>query len=293
MSNRLPLVVLLVGLGLLYPMQRWTDATAEREAVSEETLYFSSGQTVKKLSFGLHALAADIYWIRTVQYFGEKLMSTGKPLSSATSEIRMDLLAPLLKIVVTLDPGHIRAYRFGAIFLPERDIPAAIELLEMGIERNPTQWRLYQDLGYIYWQSGDYAKASDCYERGGAIEGAGFWMRDMAGLLKIKGGSRDVARQIYIRYLESDDQSIRNQARQRLNQLRLLDELDSLNTLLANYKVETGSCPQSFRVLASRLHALGLTFNQEMKPVDPDDFPYVIDSATCTATQAAESTVPR
>jgi tetratricopeptide (TPR) repeat protein len=285
--------MMIAGLALLYPMQRWIDSTTKRQVLSEETLYFSSGQTIKKLSFGLHPLVADIYWIRTVQYFGQKLLSTGKPISSNTADIQMDLLAPLLKIVVTLDPGHIRAYRFGAIFLPERDLPAAIELLQMGIEKNPKAWRLYQDLGYIYWQSGDYERASEYYERGGNIEGAAFWMRDMAGLLKIKGGSRDVAREIYTQYLESEDQSIRNQARQRLNQLNMLDELDAINALFAKHKAETGSCPQSFRVLASRLHALGLTLNQELVPVDPDDYPYVLDSSACIAKQALDSTVPR
>ena len=285
--------MMLAGLGLLYPLQRWIDSTTTRAVISEETLYFSSGETIKKLSFGLHGLAADIYWIRTVQYFGQKVLSTGKPISANTADIQMDLLAPLLKIVVTLDPGHIRAYRFGAIFLPERDLPAAIELLEMGIQKNPKAWRLYQDLGYIYWQSGDYQKASEYYERGGNIEGAAFWMRDMSGLLKIKGGSRDVARQIYNRYLESEDQSIRNQAKQRLNQLNMLDELDAINALLAKYKAETGSCPQSFRILASRLHALGLTLNQELMPVDPGDFAYDLDSSTCTAKQAIASPVPR
>ena len=285
--------MMLAGLGLLYPMQSWLDSTTTREVISEESLYFSSGKTIRKLSLGLDALVADIYWIRTVQYFGGKLLSSHRTLSSDTRKIRMDLLAPLLKIIVTLDPSHIRAYRFGAIFLPERDMPAAIELLEMGIDKNPAEWHLYQDIGYIYWQSGDYEKASEYYERGGQIEGAAFWMQDMAGLLKIKGGSRDVARQIYARYLESDDQSVRNQATQRLNQLKMLDELDAINDLLQKHKAATGSCPQSFRVLAARLQALGFTFNQEMKPVDPDDFPYSLDTATCTAKQAVESTVPR
>ena len=72
----------------------------------------------------------------------------------------MELLAPLLDIVVTLDPHHIAAYRFGAIFLPERDRAAAINLLERGIKANPTAWRLYQDIAYIYWQEGDYTQAA-------------------------------------------------------------------------------------------------------------------------------------
>src|SRR5688572_6237278 len=151
-----PKVILVVGLSLLYPMQRWIDRTSPRPTVNEEALYFSSPKNIKKMSLGLEGLAADIYWIRTVQYFGRKLVESGKPLSSgATRDLRMDLLAPLLNIVVTLDPQHVPAYRFGAMFLPERDLPAAVDLVERGIRENPNQWRLYQDLAYIYWQAGN------------------------------------------------------------------------------------------------------------------------------------------
>jgi tetratricopeptide (TPR) repeat protein len=245
------------------------------------------------MSVGLHGIVADVYWIRAVQYFGGKLRSTGRPLSPDTSKIRMDLLAPLLKIIVTLDPAHIPAYRFGAIFLPERDMPAAIELLEKGIAENPNEWRLYQDIGYIHWQEGDYAKASEYYERGGEIEGAAWWMRDLGGVMKIKGGSREVARHIYTQYVESEDENIRNQATLRLRQLDMLDELDAINGLLARYKEQTGQCPPSLRVLAQRLHSMGLTLNDERDPIDPHQFPYAYDPTTCTASQSLESSVPR
>src|SRR5689334_15239482 len=157
MRKTIPILILLSGLGLLYPMQRHIDQTLPQEVISDETLYLS-GDTVKRLSLGMEGLAADIYWMRTVQYFGGKLMANRESnanAGAATANIRMDLLAPLLNIVVTLDPHHISAYRFGAIFLPERDLPAAIALLEKGIRENPNEWRLYQDIGYINWQAGN------------------------------------------------------------------------------------------------------------------------------------------
>src|SRR5205085_854694 len=155
MKRMIPILILAAGLGLLYPMQRHIDGSSPQEIVSDETLYLS-GDTVKRMSLGMEGLAADIYWIRTVQYFGGKLIDSGQPLSAAaTANVRMDLLAPLLNVVVTLDPHHIPAYRFGAIFLPERDLPAAIALLEKGIQENPNEWRLYQDIGYINWQAGN------------------------------------------------------------------------------------------------------------------------------------------
>jgi tetratricopeptide (TPR) repeat protein len=294
MKPIIPLSILLVGLSLLYPMQRWMDTSMPREVVSQESLYFASGEKIKKMSLGLDAIIGDIYWIRTIQYFGRKFIASGQPISmNSTKDIKMELLAPLLDIVVKLDPQNIAAYRFGAIFLPERDLPAAVNLLERGIKENPKAWRLYQDMGYIYWQAGDYSQAADWYERGGQIEGAYWWMRDMAGVMRIKGGSREVAWEIYSRYAESDDPKIREQAIGRLKQLRALPDLDIINALLAEYKKQTGSCPESLKPFAGKLRAAQLNLNKEGLPVDSEGFAYSLDVTNCKAEIAFDSPIPR
>ena len=294
MKRTLPISVILLGLGLLYPMQRWIDDAVPREVISEESLYFSSGETIRKMSLGHESLAADIYWIRAVQYFGNKVLASGQSVASNdTRKIKMELLPPLLDIIVKLDPHHIPAYRFGAIFLPERDFPAAVGLLERGIEENPNEWRLYQDLGYIYWQAGEYEKAANYYEQGSEIPGVPYWMRDMAGFMRIKGGSRETARAIYQQYAESEDKQIRAQAVGRLKQLQALDELDVINGLLAEYKKETGRCAETLRLFAGRLHTARLTLNREGLPVDPYGIAYVLDAANCKADIALDSPIPR
>jgi hypothetical protein len=118
-------------------------------------------------------------------------------------------------------------------------------------------------------------------------------MRDLAGLMKIKGGSREAARAVYSTYLTSDDQNVRAQAVERLKQLRSLDELDAINALLARYKEQTGACPSDIRVLASRLRPMNLTVNDDSMPVDPNGFAYAYNAARCKAELAWESTVPR
>jgi tetratricopeptide (TPR) repeat protein len=294
MKTALPASIILIGLVSLYPLQRWIDRTWPREAISDETLYFSNGETIKRMSLGLESLAADIYWIRTVQYFGRKLLESDSPVSVAsTRNLRMDLLAPLLNIVVTLDPHHIPAYRFGAIFLPDHDLNAAIALLERGIRENPEKWRLYQDLGYIYWQMGDFNKAAEVIERGAGMEGAPWWMRDLAGVMRIRGGSREVARRIYLDYANDEDQNIRAQAIERLKQLRSLDEIDLINARLARYREQTGHCPESLRELSQLLRQAGLTLNEELLPVDPNGFAYVLDQAKCQAQLSPNSTILR
>ena len=303
MKRMIPIAILVSGLGLLYPMQRHIDQAMPQEIISDETLYLS-GDTVKRLSLGMEGLAADVYWIRTVQYFGGKLIDSNLPLSAAaTANVRMDLLAPLLNVVVTLDPHHIPAYRFGAIFLPERDLPAAIALLEKGIQENPNEWRLYQDIGYINWQAGNkvhgderaafYAKAAEWYDKGGKVPGAMWWMRDLAGYMRIAGGSREAAYAIYSTYLNSDDDNIRKQAALRMKQLRALGEMDAINELLTRYKAQTGQCLTDLRQFAPQLRAMKLTLNDEQQPVDPDGVAYELKADKCKVELAWESQIPR
>ena len=78
MKRSIPVTIIALGLAAIYPMQRWIDSTAPRDLVSEEALYISSGETIKKMSLGLEGLAADVYWIRTVQYFGRKILEEGE-----------------------------------------------------------------------------------------------------------------------------------------------------------------------------------------------------------------------
>jgi tetratricopeptide (TPR) repeat protein len=292
-GNAIRIGIVVVGIGLLYPFQRWIDSTSPGDPLGDESLYISSGTALKKWSLGLDGLVSDVYWIRTVQYFGRKLVENGRPPSPYTADIRMDLLAPFLNIVVTLDPQHVSAYRFGAIFLPDRDPQAAIDLLERGIAENPQEWRLEQDLGFIYWHLGDFEKASESYERGSKVAGAPAWMRDMVGLMKMKGGSRATARSVYSQYLESDDANVRDQAIARLSQIQSLDEMDAINSLLLSYKEKAGACPASLRVLASRMIAMGLTLSDEMAPLDPAGIPYVLNDETCKVELNHQSPVPK
>ncbi len=291
-KNRIPVAVILIGLGLMYPLRKWVDAGAYRPAVSEESLYFASGKTIKKMSLGLDSVVADVYWIRTLQYFGRKLLER-KVRSTSIRGMRMDLLAPLLNIVVDLDPGNIPAYRFGAIFLPDLDPNQAIDLLDRGIRDNPDEWRLYQDLGYIYWQMGDYKKAAEVYQAGSEIKDAKWWMRDIAGVMRMKGGGRDTARRIYSTYLKDDNDIIRRQAEQRIKQLDALDELDVINEVILQFKQRLGYCPLDLRQLAPRLRAAGLRLNGESFPIDPDGYPYILNKENCTAEIAWESAIPR
>src|SRR5437763_1669302 len=128
----------------------------------EDIVYISSPKLLKRLSLGYDGLLADVYWTRAVQYYGGKHHTGGG---------RYELLWPLLNITTQLDPHLIPAYEFGATFLSQKQSndtagsAKAIELVEYGIQNNPDNWRLYYDLGYIYYDLKDYHGAADAFER--------------------------------------------------------------------------------------------------------------------------------
>ena len=51
-------------------VQARVDAALGDFRAQDEVLYLWSGEQVKRLVPGFENLAADIYWLRTVQYFG-------------------------------------------------------------------------------------------------------------------------------------------------------------------------------------------------------------------------------
>jgi hypothetical protein len=203
------ILTLICSLGLSTTAQLWLDAQPRVFPKTEESLYLTSGEALKHASLGFDGLAADLYWIRAIQYFGGKLEQQRATME--TIDLReMPLLEPLLEMTVELDPHHIAAYRFGAFFLYGIDPQKAASFAQQGIRNNPGDWRLYQDLGFIYWRMGRYREASDEYLNGSGIVGAPVWMKAMAAKMLENGGDRETAKEMFRRLCEgSDDRFIK------------------------------------------------------------------------------------
>src|SRR6476660_2191398 len=175
--------------------------------VTAESLYLTSGKTARRLAVGYTALAADLYWIRAIQYFGGRRMLFEHPAGphpAAASEKDFELLYPLLDVTTSLDPRFNIAYRFGSIFLAEAPpggagrADLAIALLEKGLRERPDKWEYMQDIGFVhYWWRGDYQAAADCFARAAEIEGAPWWLKSLAATTLIEGGDRRTSRTMW------------------------------------------------------------------------------------------------
>lgn len=236
------------------------------EATLEEVLYISSPKLIKRLSLGYDGLAADIYWTRAVQYFGGKHHVGAK---------QYELLAPLLEITTALDPHLLVAYEFGANFLspqkpngagmPER----AVQLVENGIRANPDEWKLYYDLGFIYYlELHDYAKAADAFERGSTRPGAHPFLRILAANMAQHAGEIEMARMLWVTTYEStSDQNIKANAKAHLKALQAENDVTQLEKMVNNYREVRGKLPASFAEMADAGMIQGV-------PLDPTGHPY-------------------
>ena len=262
-----------------------------------------NGSRLKGFALGMEGLIADWYWVRSLQYIGDKMIKSGSDFQNIDdlSVLNPRLLYPYLETATDLDPHFIAAYSYGAIVLPAIDPTKAIAITEKGIANNPNEWRLYQHLGYIYWRIGNYEKAAATYEKGSEIADAAPFMKMMAASMLTEGGSRDTSRKIFQRMLDdSDDQNIRLTMTLHLNEIDSLDERATIDAALADFRQKTGRCASSLNEIFPMLRGIRLPGERDFRIdaanrlVDPTDAPYLLDKENCRAALDLEHTkLPR
>ncbi len=153
------LLLLIVPLGFegIWRLQHSIDAQRAALGQERDDVLLRSGKLLKVMSLEYAPLLADIYWTRVVQYYGNK---------HVRKDANLELLWPLLDITTMLDPNLLVAYRFGAAFLSQAAPGGAgrpdlaVQLIQRGIQANPEYWRLYEDLGFVYYfDMKDYQRA--------------------------------------------------------------------------------------------------------------------------------------
>ena len=213
-------------------------------AVAQQALYVRSSNALRRMSLGYTGLLADIYWTRSVQYFGEQH-------HNGSGEYR--LLAPLLEITTELDPKLLPAYEFGANFLAPKPpggagLPAeALALIKYGIEHNPNQWRLYYNLGFLYYtELKDYAKAAETFKQGAALPVTNEFMPILAARMAQHAGEFETARMLWMTtYQNSTEGPIRQNAVEHLVALQVDEEVTHLEQVVEKYREQTGRLPSS------------------------------------------------
>jgi len=261
-------VAMLAGFVCVWRLQASVDAERTELRLEDDELALRSPAVMKKLSLEYAPLMGAIYWTRAVQYFGGKHQEHNQ---------NLDQLWPLLDIATTLDPNLLVAYRFGATFLsdtPPRGAgqpDRAVELLERGLKANPDSWRLYQDLGNVYYfDQKNYLKASQAFEAGSRNPDAPPFMKIMAAKIAAEGESLETSYALWLDiYQTSTDANLRKNAEEHLRLVKMAMDLRMLNRIAGVYEQRTKQ--RAWRI--SELAEVGLLTGQ---PLDPSGFPYVL-----------------
>jgi tetratricopeptide (TPR) repeat protein len=251
--------------------------------VEEDAVYITSGSAVRRLSGAYDALAADLYWIRAIQYYGSAKSRLAAqpagpeppPMLAAVEPKEYSQLYALLDITTTLDPRFDIAYRFGAVFLAEAypagagRLDLAVKLLEKGIAARPDKWEYMQDIGFVYyWFAHDYSRAAAWFEKSSEVPGAPGWLKGLAATTLAQGGDRQSSRRMWQAILETSDvEWLRNSAQRVLLQLQTLDEMEAIQSKLDDLAKVRGGPFEDWATVARARVFPGI-------PVDPSSTPY-------------------
>jgi hypothetical protein len=265
------LVAIALLLAVAVGLQRWRDRGWTPYEPATPVMWLQAGPAIKRAALGFDSLLADLYWIRSVVYFGRQGLSK-------SPDKNYDLLYPMLDLVTTLDPRFSVAYRFGAIFLSEPppngpgQSKLAVSLLERGVAYSPHKWEYLHDIAFVhYWHERDFERGAQALERASTLPGAPIWLKSTAAQMHSQQGNRESARRLWSQIREtSDSDRLRATAELRLLQFDTMDVMDRLDQVLTRAQQMSGRVPATWRDVV----ALGLLRGI---PIDATGVPFEID----------------
>jgi hypothetical protein len=157
----------------------------------ESYMYIPSGNFLKPLTFGFNQVIADYFWIKTVGYFGEHLMS----------DRHYPWLYHMLDLVTTLDPQFIWPYYFGGITLSleAHQVEQSNLILKKAIHYYPDNWRFLFFLGFNYWYHDNNLLMAATYLKRAALQpNAPHYLKTFPARLYSEAGQQDAAIQFLL-----------------------------------------------------------------------------------------------
>lgn len=144
-----------------------------------------SATTLRWLSLGHPTLAANLLWLRAVQYIGDP----------RANERGWDKLYRLVDTVTDLDPGHGYAYQVaGTLLTSYGQVAESNAILEKGVEAVPDRYILpFLRAFNAFYYDGDWATAGRFAERAARAKNAPPHVRDYVLAFYVKGQRADAA----------------------------------------------------------------------------------------------------
>jgi len=257
--------------------QRATDRVRVTWPEAYPLLFLPQGRYLSYASLGFRVLLADTIYLWSIQYYGHRRTIEGR-----------NYLWQIYTTVADLDPQFIDAYTTGALVMASdmSDPEMALELLQLGIDRNPDSWLLLTDAGwYSYMNLHDPAKAEEYFQLASQKPDAPAWAArvrafmvaqqgDLLAAIMLWEGIRDEAE-------ENGDERSAAIAAQRVPDLYSQWAISELDKAIAAFEQEEGRKPDSLALL-TRLGQLPgqMIVDDEGRPLNYFEEPFNYDART-------------
>ena|GEM_PF-2321808 len=230
------LVVLATGGHLLH--RQAVVGIAERETAGP----LPNARILRFLTSSHHTSAADLYWLKLVQYVGtEAALRAGWP----------DLEA-LADLVVTLDPKYGYAYQASGILLATVGrIDASNEILDRGMTNVPERWQLPFYAAFNRWyHRREFKKAGELMLRAAKLPGGPVWLAELASRLFASSGSLDEGIALLdLMIANTADPLLRDDLIRRREDLLIEKMLRRIEARAAAFRAERGRWPRGLEKL--------------------------------------------
>lgn len=178
----------------------------------DELLYYPSGLLVRQASLGYETAAADVAWLRGIQYYGEHRLTDQK----------YELIGHVMSIVTDLDPRFLQPYIFGGLVLAQelKRTDEGLALLEKGMRANPDSWLLAFEAGFIHYVCRhDYEAAARYFVRASRLPGHPEYVDRFAAFASQRSGNAGMAILLWKRVLATGNKFMQEVALRELHQL--------------------------------------------------------------------------
>ena len=213
------------------------------------------------MTVGYDNLAADLVWLRAIQYYGEHRLT----------DLKFDYLGHIFDILTTLDSRFTSAYTFGSLLLADdaNEPQRALDLLNKGIRNNPHDWGIPFTKGFIYYVFlKDYDRAGSSFRMASSIEGAPDMVARFASFAFQKGGDRITAVNLWT--------ELYNRSGNELEKLTAIRSIKGILIEILQEKVE--EFRGRFGRFPSQLDELVDAGLVRRLPVPPDGDPFIFNT---------------
>ena len=187
MTARLERVVLAILIAAFGATALYARAGARRAfeavATNEDRYYLPPATWLRAFSMGYNEAAADLVWVKTIVYFGERAVFQtrgAKRAPAAPEPASAQFTENYLAVVTALDPRFRGAYDDGARLtmyqkgrITRRTVDMAMELLRRGIAQFPDDGSMTFSLGFLsYYEIQPFLAAGSAELKAAKAEGA-------------------------------------------------------------------------------------------------------------------------